>query len=253
MKVNPIRPIVLALLLLAGSSPSGAGDTSSVEADMAHNSGRSFLEQGRPDLAAEQFQRAINLDSKNYFAHKGLGIALAQMQKYKESEKVLRKCLDLNEDFADVHNDLGATLMLMGRRDEARKEWLLAFSSPFNPTPDQTAWNLANSFTNDGNHAEALRWYESVLQRNPKSVPGYIGMASALVALNHIDEAIARLQTAAKEIPDSPALMAALGDAYFRAGRFAEARAQLEAAIKKDPSGAAGKRAAEQLKHFPTK
>jgi Flp pilus assembly protein TadD len=42
-----------------------------------------------------------------------------------------------------------------------------------------------------------------------------------------------------------------LGQALFRAGRFAEARARLEEAIKKDPAGPAGREAALQLKALP--
>ena len=47
------------------------------------------------------------------------------------------------------------------------------------------------------------------------------------------------------------ALLLTLGQAYFKAGRFGEARERLEEAMRKDPAGPAGRAAAEQLKALP--
>jgi Tfp pilus assembly protein PilF len=244
LSVLPVAVLSVTVLLADNPKPQA-------EADVAHNTGRTFLEQGHPDLAIEQFKKAISLDSKNYFAYKGLGIAYAQLKDYKEAEKAQRKCLEMNPDFADVHNDLGATLLSMGRRDEGRKEWLSAFASPFNPTPDVTAWNLGNSYLDDGNLADAQHWYEAALAKNDRFAPAHVGLASVMIAQSRVDDAIPLLQKAAKELPDDPSVMVALGDGYFKAGRFAEARTQLELATKRDPSGPTGKRAAEMLQHFP--
>lgn len=250
--MSAMKMKLIAVLLLSGAGASAwAANSSEAESDMAYNVGRNYLQGGQTQLAVEQFKKAINLDDKNYSAYKGLGIALTQLKNYKEAEKALRKCLEVNPDFADAHNDLGVTLMLEGRREDARKEWLAALESPFDPTPDQTAWNLANSYSEEGNHAEAARWFEASLQRNANSVPSQLGLASALLAQNRLDDAIGVLQKAAKARPADPTLMVNLGDAYYRAGRFAEARAQLDEAIKKDGSGPAGRRATEMLKQFP--
>jgi Tfp pilus assembly protein PilF len=246
-----LMSMVMASLLSAAPRAASAADTTRAEADMAHNAGLTYLTSGRPDLAIEQFKKAVSLDSKYYHAYKGLGISYAQTRNFKEAEKAQRKCLEINADFADARNDLGATLMSVGRRDEARKEWIVAYASPFNPSPDQTAWNLANSYAEDNNVAEATRWYQASLQHNPSYSPAHVGLASVLIAQNRLDEAIAGLEAAAKTAKDDPLLAFSLGEAYYKAGRFAEARTQLEAVIKKDPSGPNGTQAAEMIKHFP--
>jgi superkiller protein 3 len=246
------RAVFLAAVLAAPGLPARAGDKSNqAEADIAHNTGRNYLADGRAELAVEHFKKAIDLDSKNYFAYKGLGIAYAQLKNFKEAEKAQRKCIDINPDFADARNDLGATLIFLGRREDARKEWLSAFASPFNPSPDQTAWNLATSYAEDGNQAEAARWFETAVQRNKSYAPAHVGLASTLIAQSKVDEAISHLDAALKVLPDDLTLALSLGDAYFRAGRFREARTQLEGVVQKDPVGATGKQAAEMLKHFP--
>jgi tetratricopeptide (TPR) repeat protein len=140
--------------------------------------------------------------------------------------------------------------MHLGRREEARKEWLTAFASPFNPSPDQTAWNLGNSYAEESNHLEALRWYQQSLQHNPANSRSIIGLATTLIAQNRLDDAITGLEKSAPGVREHPEILITLGDAYYKAGRFAEARARLEEAIKRDPTGA-GKRAQEMLRHFP--
>lgn len=241
----------VGMILLSGLSlalPAGAG-TNTAESDVAYNTGRNFLADGRAELAVERFKLSIELDDKNYFAYKGLGIALAKLQNYKEAEKAQRKCLDLNPDFADARNDLGTTLMLMGRRDEARKEWVSAHSSPFNPTPDQTAANLGQSYLEEKNFIEAARWFQKAIQQNESSPRALVGLSTALIEQNRLNEAILLLEGNKQQA--DPELLFTLGDAYYRAGRFPEARAKVEAVAKADPIGPWGRRASERLKHFP--
>jgi Tfp pilus assembly protein PilF len=241
----------LAVTAVAGDSKKSAQG----EADIAHNNGNTYLQQGRADLAAAEFKKALKADPKHFLACKGLGLALDQLKDYKEAEKTQRKCIEDTPDFADLHNDLAATLILLGKRDEARKEWLLAFNSPFNPSPDQTASNVGRSYFEDGNYDEAGRWFQIALQKDPKSVMGQTGMASTLIAQNHLDLAIKGLEDAigkGKNASKEPDLLLALCTAYYKAGRFPEARTQCEAVQNLPMAGAASKgEAGELLKHFP--
>jgi tetratricopeptide (TPR) repeat protein len=70
-------------------------------------------------------------------------------------------------------------------------------------------------------------------------------------ALGRREEAIATLETGTREVPASIAVHYALGEAYYRAGRFEEARARFEDIRKKDPTSADARRAGELLKRFP--
>ena len=71
------------------------------------------------------------------------------------------------------------------------------------------------------------------------------------MAQNKIDEAIPTLEKAVAKTPNDVELLFGLGDAYFRAGRFADAKTRLQAVVKEDPVGTYGRRAQEMLKHFP--
>jgi Tfp pilus assembly protein PilF len=202
-------------------------------------------------MAVDEFRKAVKSDEKNPYYYKGLGQAYAQQQKFKDAIEAFRKSLQLNPYYVDVRNDLGMALVLAGKREEGRKEFLTAFSDPTNPTPEISSRNLGQSYLEEKNYAEAIHWFRTSIVRNKIYADPYLGLAEALVATGHAEEAVQQLEAGVKEAPADPSLLTGYGEALLRAGRFTEARAQLEAAVQKDPSGPWGRRAAEVLKTVP--
>ena len=239
-----------AVFVLAVAAPALPA-SNTAESDLAFNTGTNYLGNGQVELAIEQFKKAVALDDKNYYAYKGLGLAYAQAKNYKEAEKVQRKCIELNPDYIDARNDLAVTLLFLGRREEGRKEWIAAHGHPLNPTPDKAACNLGDSYLEEKNYAEASRWFLAALQKNESYARAHVGLALVLLGQGKVDEAILGLEKATAKAPADIELLSTLGDAYYRAGRFTDARGKLEAVVKADPVGPAGRRATEQLKHFP--
>jgi Flp pilus assembly protein TadD len=236
-------------VLWAVASLAEAGNTAA-ESEVVSNTATNYLASGQVDLAIDQFKKAISLDGNNYIAYKGLGLAYAQKGNFKESEAALRKCLDINPDFADARNDLATTLMFAKRPEEARKEWITADANPFYQRP-QAACNLGDSYLAEKNYAEASRWFQRAIQRDDTYARAHVGLALSLIAQNKVDEAIASVEKALVKAPDDLELMHTLGNAYYLAGRFPDARKKLEAVVKKDPVGTLGRDAQEKLKHFP--
>lgn len=235
-------------LSAAAGAQSSSGNS---DAEARFNAGLTHLRDGRPKLALEEFQNAIKQDPKNPYFHKGLGLAYATLKRFDDAVGAFRKALELNPYYTDVRNDLGMALVLAGKRQEGKAEFLAAFNDPTNPTPEISSRNLGQAYFEDKNYAEAANWFRSSLNRNKAYPDAYLGLGDALVALGRAEEAITQLETGAREAPESTAIQLALGEAYYRAGRFTDARARLEDARKKDPTGADARRAAELLKHFP--
>jgi Tfp pilus assembly protein PilF len=221
------------------------------DAEARFSAGLVHLRDGRADLALEEIKKAVKQDDKNPYFYKGLGQAYAQQGKFKEAIEAFRKSLDLNQYFVDVRNDLGMALILSGKREEGRKEFLAAFSDPTNPTPEISSRNLGQSYLEEKNYPEAIQWFRSAIARNKIYADPYLGLAEALTATGHLEEAVAQLEAGVRDAPNDPAMLTGLGEALLKAGRFTEARTQLEAAIQKDPSGAWGRRAASVLKTVP--
>jgi Flp pilus assembly protein TadD len=238
--------LVLFLALgQAGAVAAQADPESRFAAGLMH------LREGRPDLAIDEFKKAIKLDPKNPYFYKGLGQAFAQKRRFGEATEAFRKALELNPYYVDVRNDLGSALILAGNREEGKKEFLAAFNDPTNPTPEISARNLGEAFLEEKNYGEAVNWFRTSVNRHKSYADPYLGLADALVGLGRVEEALAQLEIGAKEAPENPGLLLSLGQLYFRVGRFKEARTSLESALKKDPGGPSGRRAGEVLKELP--
>ena len=224
----------------------GGGD-----AEARFSAGLTHLREGRAELALAEMKKAVKQDDKNPYFYKGLGQAYAQQRKFKEAAEAFRKSLQLDPYFVDVRNDLGMALILSGKRDEGRKEFLTAFSDATNPTPEISSRNLGQTYLEEKNYREAIQWFRSSIARNKVYADPYLGLADALIATSRVEEAVSWLEAGVREAPNDPAMLTGLGEALLKAGRFTEARAQLEAAIQKDPSGPWARRAAAVLKTAP--
>jgi tetratricopeptide (TPR) repeat protein len=209
------------------------------------------LQENRPAQAVDEFKKSLHNNPKSPYAYKGLGIAYTQLRRYTEAIAALRKALELNPYYVDVRNDLGTALILSGKREEGKAELMTAFNDPTNPRPEFSSHNLANAYLEEKRYAEAVNWFRTSLARNKQNPGAYLGLADALLGLGQPSEAVGPLETGLKELPNNVALLATLGEAYYRAGRFGEARARLEEAARRDPVGGSGRRASELLKHLP--
>jgi tetratricopeptide (TPR) repeat protein len=260
--VSGAAGLALALAL----SRAGAADDKTVapaaDGESRFNAGLEHLRAGRIDLAIEEFKSAIKQDPKNPYFYKGLGVAYAQRadrcpddacrkEPLREAVSAARKALELNPYYVDARHDLGIALLRSGDREQGKKELLNAFNDPTNPSPEQTARNLGLAYFEEKNYPQALSWYQTSVAKSRRYVDGYLGVANTLVAMGKLDEAIQQLEAGATALPEEWPVILALGEAYYRAGRFGEARARLELVAGKDPVGPSGRRAAELLKNFP--
>ena len=245
------RRAVLAAAMLFLAAPEARAQATDAEANF--NAGLAHMREGRMALALEEFKRAVGKDSKNPYFYKGLGLAYASQRRFDEAVDAFRKALVINPYYVDVQNDLGTALILSGKRQEGKAEFLSAFNNPTNPTPEISSRNLGQAYFEERNYAEAYNWFRTSVNRNKAYPDAYLGLTDSLLNLGRLEEAIVHLETAVKECPEAPTVRLALGEAYFKAGRFNEARTTLEEARRKDPVGPTGRRATEVLKRFPAK
>ena len=238
--------LTLIVLLAAAGAPAQMP-----EAELSFNQGLLHLREGRLEMAVSEFKKAIEKDKRNPYFQKALGLAYVQQRKYDDAIACFTKALEFNPFYIDVRNDLGTALILQGKREEGKREYIQAFGEATNPTPELSARNLGQAYFDEQNFAEALKWYQTAVKRNSKYADAHLGLADSLLALNRGEEAVVQLESASNHVPDNNDILVALGDAYFKVGRFTEARAKLEHVAKRDPTGPAGRRAADMLRNLP--
>jgi superkiller protein 3 len=252
MTLRPAGILLVAAVLLAPASAVADDKAAAASGgEIQFNAGLDHLRVGRLDLALEAFQAAIKESPKNPYFYKGLGITYLRLRKVDDAIAAFRKALELNPYYVDVRNDLGSALLVAGKREEGKKELLAAFNDPTNPNAAQTARNLGQAHLEEKSYSQAVSWFQTSVQKDAKYAMAYLGLGDTLVAMGRVDDAIRQLEAATKEVPDDLTLTSALGQAYYRAGRFGEARPLLEQVAAKDPAGAEGRRAVDLLGKFP--
>lgn len=242
--------LVLAVaVFLAVADPSLAD--SPPEAELLFSTGVMHLREGRLELALDAFKRAVKSDPKNPYFQKGLGQTHAARGEWAAAIAAFRKALEISPYYVDTKNDLGYVLIMSGDREGGKKELLAAFSDAMNPSPEISAFNLGRAYLEERNTDEAIRWFRTSIARNKDYASPYILLAEALVAAGRLEEAITQLEAAVREVPSDAELLLALGKAYYKAGRFKDARDPLVDAKKADPLGPVGRAADDQLKALP--
>jgi Flp pilus assembly protein TadD len=239
------RAAVLALLATAGLAQSAP------DAEMRFSTGVMHLREGRVDAALDEFKRAVKEDPKNPYFQNGLGLAYAGKRAWKDAVTAFRKALELNPYYVDAKNALGYALIMSGDREGGKRELLAAFSDPVNPAPEISAYNLGRAYLEEKNYTEAVNWLRTAVNRNREYSEAYILLAETLMASDRVDAAVTEFEAGVKAVPTDPGLQLGLGQAYYKVGRFSDARARLEEALKLDPAGPAGRAAAEQLRALP--
>ena len=252
----PLRRAALLVLLAAPGLAQSPPD-----AELRFSTGVMHLREGRVDLALEEFKRAAQADPKNPYFQNGLGLAYsakaarkpegAARDEWRDAIAAFRKALELNPYYVDTKNSLGYALIMSGDRDGGKKELLAAFSDAMNPAPEMSAYNLGFAYLQEKNYAEAVNWLRTSLNRNRAYSEAYLLLAETLVASDRVEAAVVELEAGVKEVPTDAGLQLGLGKAYYKVGRFSDARARLEEAVKLDAAGPAGRAAAEQLKALP--
>jgi Flp pilus assembly protein TadD len=264
---TPIRrgiATAVLMLLLAPHALRAQQSAPPVDGETRFNNGLEHLRAGRLEMALEEFKMAVKQDPKNPYFCKGLGVAYSQLadrcpakdqscrqKNLAEAVLAARKAIELNPYYADARNDLGTFLIRSGKREDGKKEFQAAFGDATNPSPELSASNLGQAFFEEKNYSQAASWFQTSLGKSKTHALGYLGLSDSLLAMGKVDEAIVQLETGAKALPENWEIGLSLGEAYYRAGRFGEARTRLELVAGKDPTGSAGRRAVELLKKFP--
>jgi Flp pilus assembly protein TadD len=88
------------------------------QATLYNNLGYNLLLQGKPEAAAAEFHRSLEMDPRSQIAHNNLAAALAAESRYQEALQEWQRVADP----AVAHNNLATTLIEQGRYAEARTE-----------------------------------------------------------------------------------------------------------------------------------
>jgi tetratricopeptide (TPR) repeat protein len=190
-----------------------------------YNLGRVLLQAGQAREAAEQFQKAVEIQPGFVEGHYYLAVALSQEGRVNDAAKHLQTAVTLRPDFADAQNSFGNLLLQAGHWNEAVSHYDVAVAlQPRNPFAlNNLAWVLATCpDPKVRNGARAIELAQNADQLSGGKEPHVLQtLAAAYAEAGRFPEAIATAQRALKLAQGEAGLLKALEGhlALYRSGK----------------------------------
>ena len=187
--------------------------------------------QGKDSLSA--LRKAAELLPDDAEAHYNLGNTLLILGRSDEAEASYRRTLQIRPDDAEAHYNLANTLLMLGRPDEAEAGYRRALQ--IKPGNALAYYNLGNILHERGRLAEAEASYRRALQIKPDSADIHTNLGNVLQDMDRLDEAEASFRQALQIKPDHAEAHSNLGKLLLDRGRLDEAEASFQRALQIRP------------------
>jgi tetratricopeptide (TPR) repeat protein len=189
----------------------------------------------RQTVAGLALARKISAEQANDVRlHFTLGVLLASVKQYKQAEFELEKANALEPETFEILYNLGEAY-LRGH-DDAKAELILARALRLKPDSPETLYLLAQVDTDQAKAVDALDLLARAHKLAPENADIIFLLARVSMSQNYFEDAIPLLESGLKLAPKRLDLQAALGEAYFMAGKADKAIDQFKQLIERDRS-----------------
>jgi tetratricopeptide (TPR) repeat protein len=245
---------------------------SQVDAGERMQKGFQFLQNEDYQSAAATFSAVLHAEPGNDRARLGLAIALVglekpaeasreiakllarspkdakllemaaqtfwQQKRFAETEKVLKRRLDLGGETADLWALYGDALDAQKKTIEAVNAYERAVKN--DPVSINYRYALGSLYWKQFRYEDATREFTEILRRQPNEPRASFNLGDIYLTNGDAAKAVPFLEIAVKNFPDEFDTRFALGRAYLLTNKYQTAIEQLEAAVKLRPEIAEG-------------
>jgi Tfp pilus assembly protein PilF len=126
-----------------------------------------------------EFGEAIRLYKKSIAtrptaeAYTFLAWTYSTLGRYEAAIELCEKAIELDPDFGNPYNDIGAYLIELGRYDEAIPWLEKALAAPRYDAPHYPLLNMGRIYQERGDYRQALAYYDKALEREPFYQPAH--------------------------------------------------------------------------------
>jgi tetratricopeptide (TPR) repeat protein len=172
------------------------------EAVKEYEKGLRESNKGRPDSAAEHFQKAIGVAADFYPAHNELGRIYLARSDLPAARREFELTIQLNQSNADAHLNLGNVLLLTRQYESA----LLSVNEGLRRQPKSAMGQflLGTIYARLGRTGEAEAALREALILDPEMSKVHLELVNLYLSQQKKSEAVAELQTFLKDFPKDP-------------------------------------------------
>lgn len=163
-----------------------------------------YLRQGRPELAVDILERALEFDADLVDAHSTLAVAYDQLGVPEDAEEHYRRAAELAPDNPGAANSYAVFLCRNDRWDAAEEFFRRAADNPRYATPEAALANAGVCARAAGDAATAETYFREALGRNPLFPDALLHMTDLAYKSENLLQARAFMQRSLEAGTESP-------------------------------------------------
>jgi tetratricopeptide (TPR) repeat protein len=187
---------------------------------------------GREQEAARLYAHVLRYDPDDLVALNNLGLLLAQLGRFGESEALLERATRVAPGRPDAWVNLAVVLSGQKKFDAAAASCRSALAIA--PENRQAQSTLAAALAEGGRHDEAIALLERLLRKRPGWATGHGYLGSLYAKRGRHEDAVASFRRAVEADPGDGVSLAAAAECLLLLGRAADALPLLERALALD-------------------
>ncbi len=158
------------------------------------------IENQNYDVAIDDCNKAIELDSTYIDAYYYIGITNNEKHDYDTAISYFKKSIDLNSNYAKSWNHMGFSYERLDEFDKAIESYQKAVG--FEPNYALAHYNLANAYKHKKRFDKAIESYEKATKVDPNYANAWLFMGYTYLNINDYYSAIENIEKAIKIKPD---------------------------------------------------
>lgn len=206
------------------------------DADIHYQLGEALNANGKPQQAAEQLQKTLELQTDHLNAMVGLGKILLEQGRHSDAMAQFDQALAQFPEEAAVHFSIGHALQTQGMVDQAIGH--LREGLKLDPDGAEGHYNLGTLLVSKGHLDEGIEHLQHTLQLEPEHVEAHTNLGNGFQMVGRLEEAVSHYRQALKYKPDHIKAHINLAVVSFNQKKLASAAVHYRRAVELQPDDA---------------